>query len=357
MNIAATVAAAMLLGAGTVSALETPLNFDQGVDVSGVVQELKGEVKKANFGGPLDGIGAYSREERDCADISFGPNDPTTSERVYLESRIYEWRCYGDRGRRYPRDPYYPRRGIDRPGVPYIPPPDIGRRRGRDCYEEWVRTERRRARVMIQGRGEMLPWERDVFQVCLQGDWLTAHVRDASHKYDLEVPGWRGDTVMANAIRKTRSQPDPYGIKETAFRFDEGAGNFVLELADRWIEYYEGEKVGFTLKLRRYHKNWFDSTVLKKEITIPASATARINFADFVGEVSGELKPGKKYYVEWRFKRIGKVSKDDWQKYRETGKAHYQGEPVKPPPPEDDEDDWAKVSAKLRPAKITFAND
>ncbi len=330
MNKAAMIAA-LLFSAGTASALETPLNFDQGVDVSGIVQELKGEAQEVTT---LDvkGAGAYNREERDCADISFGPNDPTTSERIMLESRIYEYRCYGG-GRRpypYPRDPYYPRRGVDRGRIPRIPPPDIGRRRGQDCYEEWVRTERRRARVSVSGRGEMLPWERDVFEVCLQGDWLTAHVRNASHKFDIETPGWRGDTVMASAIRKIRSQPDPYGIKETAFGFDEGVGNFVLELADRWIEYYEGEKIGLTLKLRRYHKNWFDSTVLEKKIELPASASYRINFADFVAELSGELKPGKKYYVDWRFKRIGQVSKDDWQKFRETGKVHYRGEPVKP---------------------------
>lgn len=293
---------------------QTPaVDFDQGIDVTGVLGELRGEAAHHRYDDPFrddyryrDGhrySPRFGRTERDCATISFRPDDRLVSERVYLESREYEERCY-----EYP----------DRDG-----------RTRRNCHEEWVRTYRRNARVEIVGRGEMLPWERDVFEVCLDGDWLTGYVRDASHKYDLDMPGWRGDTVVAHAMSKAQAEPDPHGIRAEHFRFDKEAGNFMLGLADKWAEYYQGETVRLTLKLKRYHKNWFDSTVLTKELDLPAGENYAVNFADYASELSGDLKNGKKYYVKWRFKRVGQVSKDSWQDYRETGKAKYEGATVK----------------------------
>ena len=317
----ATLIAAALMSAPVANALEHNLNFDQGVDVSGLVKEMKKETKKVNHKSGFNARPLFDREERDCATVSFRPEDPATSERIRLESRIYREDCYDIPD--HPRPP----RPRDRQRLHSISSSDVSAMR-RECRERWVRTETRHVRVEVSGRGEMLPWERDVFQVCLQGQWLTAHTIDASHKYTLDTPGWNGDTVFARAISKARSNPDPNGI-QAAFGFDQETGNFSLQLRDRWLEYYEGENVTFEVRLVRYHKNWFDSTALKKELTLPAAELNRVNFADYVSELSGDLAPGKEYYVKWRFKRVGQVSNDKWQDFRETGKVKYEGAAIK----------------------------
>lgn len=319
--------AVLIFAAPAVHALGSNLNFDQGVNVSAVVKEVKGKVKAASYrDGFRDARPLFNREERDCATVRFRPGDPTVSERIRLESRIYREICYD-----YPDPPRRPRR----PRRPRVRKHSVKGEKGefqaarRECHERWERTERRQVRVEVLGRGEMLPWETDTFSVCLQGQWLSARSVDSSHEYSIDTPGWSGDMVTARAIRKRRSQPDPFGIAQTTFAFDPAAGNFKLELGDRWSEFYTGETVTFTMLLKRYHKNWFDGTVLNKEITLPAAEAYTINFADFASELTGDLKPGKKYYVKWRFRRIGSVSKDDWQKYRESGKAHYEGKEFK----------------------------
>ncbi|MFH2203411.1 MAG: hypothetical protein ABIJ96_09875 [Elusimicrobiota bacterium] len=316
--------AAAMLGAPAADALEHNLNFDQGVDVSGLVKEAKKEVKAAGVNSKFEARPLFRREERDCATVSFRPGDPMTSERISLESRIYEEICYNiPDAPRHPRP--HPRKG-DRIGDRR--PNHSYNAKSRECHERWVSTERRQARIEVSGRGEMLPWERDIFQVCLQGQWLSAHVVDASHKYSLDVPGWNGDTVLARALSKNRANPDPNGI-QAAFGFDQETGSFSLQLKDRWIEFYEGEKVTVEVRLVRYYKNWFDSTALKTEITIPAAEVHRVNFADYAQELSGDLKPGKEYYVKWRFKRVGQISNDKWQDYRETEKVTYEGAEIK----------------------------
>ncbi len=269
------------------------IGFDQGIDVKEVLSDIKESPKPVAQTHDWQGRPLYRRSERDCANISFSPDDPLRSERVELESREYEERCH-------PSGPHGDRR----------------------CHDEWVRTERRNVRVEISGRGAMLPWERDVFEVCLDGQWLSARVIDASHQYFIQNPGWSGDTIEARAGGKTRSMPDPGGIS-ARFGLDPETKNFVMDLTDRWASYYKGEATVLNVILKRHHRNWFDDTVLDKEISLPAGESASVRFADFASEFSRALVPGKNYYVKWRFKRSGQVSKDKWVDYRETDKAGF----------------------------------
>lgn len=273
-------------------AADLKADFDQGVDASAAL-ELTREAAGETF---LEGVSfgpAYSRWDQDCATFSFGVDAPLRSERVMLESRIYEQRCINL-------------------------PPQAG---GRHCREEWVRTERRRVRVDLIGRGEMLPWERDVFEVCLNGHWLHTRVIDASHKYDLQEPGWNGDTVTAVAGSKIRSNPDPAGVHVTGFGVE--GGNYALKLADRWAGHYSGESTVITVQLKRHRSGWFDGTLLTKELSFPAAESYSVRFADFADEFRGKLKEGAEYYVRWRFKRVGRVSKDTWQGYWKTGRKAF----------------------------------
>lgn len=268
------------------------VNFDQSLDIPGILGDIKENARTTTS--PGEALGRHPsalRTERDCAIFSFS-REETLSERVRLESREYIERCEHD--------------------------PHGGRR----CHEDWVWTERRHVRVLIEGRGEMLPWERDIIELCLEGRRLSGHVYDASHEYKLSLRR-DDDTVIAKAGRKIASLPDPAGIYVEALRNDAAAKNFALDLKDRWASYYKGEQTKLSVTLKRHRDNWFDDTLIEKELSFPAGDFYSVRFADFASEFSQALVPGKKYYVKWRFSRPGSVSKDKWTKYWESGKTEF----------------------------------
>lgn len=282
----ATAVAALLSGGPAQAQTRSLPDFDQGIDA----RETFDHIRRHRPG--TDERWAhpnYYRTERDCTLISFKATDPLVSPRVTLESRQYQERCHPS-----------------------------GPNGGQTCHDEWVWTERRHVRVEIVGRGEMLPWEEDSFEVCLDGRWLDARVYDASHEYSLAE---RGDTILARAGRKVPALPDPVGIINESFAYDPAKGNLVLGLRDRWASYYAGETTVLKVKLRRHRQGWFDDTLIEKELSFSANETYSVNFADFANELNPKPENGKKYYVEWRFKRQGKISKDKWQKSWESDKA------------------------------------
>ncbi|MFH2204061.1 MAG: hypothetical protein ABIJ96_13155 [Elusimicrobiota bacterium] len=281
---------AFFIYTGAAFAAQPEPSFDQGIDVKQVVEQArekaaKVELKSAGY------RAAFDRTERDCATISLRA-DETRSERVMLESRFYQERCH-----------------------------PAGRHGERQCHEEWTHTERRSVRVEVVGRGAMLPWERDVFEVCLNGQWLNADVVDASHEYSIRQPGWNDDTVTATALRKTKSLPDPAGIYAQSLRVEDG--NYVITYKDRWTEFYKGEQTVVAVQLKRHRSLWFDDTLVQKEISLPTSEEHAIRFADFAAEFKGKLKDGVEYYVKWRFKRPGSVSTDKWQGWWDTEKVKF----------------------------------
>jgi len=317
-----------------VAAPALAIDFDQAVDVSAVVDSLKtSAVESPEAPEAKDVRPLFRREERDCVRFAMSADGPTRSETVVLRSAIYRERCWHvpDRPRR-DRDGRGRRGGGRRPRAlgadeAVVETVESGEKR-RECREEWVRTERRQINLEVTGRGEMLPWERDVFQVCLQGDWLTANTIDASHKFDIDVPRWGGGTIMATAMHKVQSEPDRNGVRALSFTFDKSKGNFVLELGDKWAEYYAGEKLGLELVLKRHRKNWFDGTALDTELVVDVADTIEIDFSTLIDRLEGDLDPGKKYYVKWKFRRLGSTSKDSWQKKGETGKATWEGDQI-----------------------------
>lgn len=284
--LSSAVAAAFLCGGPAQAQSRALPDFDQGIDARGALEELRHRRP-----GPDESWAHpnFYRTERDCTLIAFKATDPLVSPRVTLESREYQERCY--------------------PGGP---------NGERHCRDEWVWTERRHVRVEIVGRGAMLPWEEDSFEVCLDGRWLSARVHDASHEYSLAE---RGDTFIARAGRKVPALPDPVGVINESFTYDGGKGNFVLSLRDRWASYYAGEQTVLKVKLRRHREGWFDDTLLEREFSFPAAETYAVNFAELASQMNPKPQNGKKYYVEWRFKRVGKISKDKWQKSWESDKA------------------------------------
>lgn len=269
-------AAILALGiGGSASAAASP-DFDQATgDVAALVGSLK---KKAEGDKSKDIKAAYNatrRSDRDCVTFRFEPTGPTVSEAVWLRSTEYRRECtYDGRG-------------------------------GRHCHEVPGWTYRERVQVELRNRQELFPWEREAVAVCLDGPWLSVHEVELAHKYTSQRQG--GYYTLTAGERKLMN-PDKHGIEAGA---PESTGdNVAVNFADKWASYYAGEQTVLMVKLKREIKNWFDPTLVEKELTFTAADNYKIDFGEYASEFSEKLKPGKKYYVEWKFKRISKISKD-----------------------------------------------
>lgn len=270
---------AALLGLAVSSArAEGPaLNFDKGVDVSGLVSGLRGEAKKEKIA--VKAVKAAYRAERDCVNFSFEPAGPSVSESVWLRSTEYREECHwsGD-----------PRHGG-----------------GQVCHEVPAWTHREKVQVELQGRQALLPWERERFQVCLEGRWLSIHTLAAAHRYRSDE---RNGYFTLTAGQRIAMAPDPKGIEAAAPRVV--GSNLAVSFNDRWASYYPGETVAMKLELKRDIDGWFDSLLLTKELSFPVAASYEVDFSKYASEFSSQLKSGKKYYVKLAFRRLGKVSTD-----------------------------------------------
>jgi hypothetical protein len=248
-------------------------------DIKGVVTKAKDAAKKDKT--EVKPIQAKYRSDRDCVHFRFKPEGPEVSDAVWLRSTEYREECHwqGD-----------PRRGGG----------------GRVCHEVPAWTHRERVQLSLEGRQKLFPWEDEVFEVCLDGRWLSAYAVRVSHKYEANRQG--GDYTMV-AKQRIPGIHDKFGLSARVLY---PAGGVKAVFHDKWASYYPGEKVFVKAKLRREINNWPDSTLGEKEFTFDTADSYEIDFSEF----AKKLKGGKKYYVEYGFKRIGKVSKE---KYIKTG--------------------------------------
>ncbi|MBI4678093.1 MAG: hypothetical protein HY748_10970 [Elusimicrobia bacterium] len=314
-------AAALVFALSSARAELPALDFDQGIDVSDVLKTARAnaaEQKRTAKAMPVRAF--YTRYDRDCAHFSIGPNDnPQTSE-VWLRSTEWVEECYpGPNPPPYPNPPYppYPRPYRDVAAHSGHGP------NGQNCYERPGRTYQERASVSIRDRQPLLPWEYDSFDVCLEGPWLSLYQRETAYQYLVVQGGNYDGKYVLSPVKKIRMKPDPAGIVTQSF-----AADMALTLKDRWASYYANERTVLVLKLRKDVPNWFDATLLEKELTVPAAETYAVDFNAFASEFSQKLEAGKKYYVDYSFKRLGVVSKDTLMKVGETDRAVYQPAPA-----------------------------
>ncbi len=272
---------------------ETPVvDFDQGVDAAAVVQEAQKNAVEAAGVEAENAVKVAYRAERDCVTFVFEPDGPTTSETVWLRSTEYWERCEN-----YGPPPYGP---------------------GRICREEPRWTHREKVWVTLQDRKELYPWEREAFDVCLEGNWLSAHTIQAAHKYTGDRVGEHFTLIAGERIPM---RPDKGGLQVAGLR--SSGVSIAVGFADKWASYYTGEQVVIKAALKREIDNWFDSTLIEKEFTMPVAENYAVNFDEFVADFSEQMKPGKKYYVKWGFKRIGKISTDKYIKRGDSNTAVY----------------------------------
>ena len=109
--------------------------------------------------------------------------------------------------------------------------------------------------------------------------------------------------------------PDSAGLAVESFAYNAEAKNFMLDINDIWVDYYQGEQVSINAVLYKDVQLWFDEKIGESDMTFD-SADGYVMLFDF----GKKLKPGK-YYVKWGFERIGKVSTDKYIKKGNTEKV------------------------------------
>ena len=166
-----------------------------------------------------------------------------------------------------------------------------------------------RVQLELRNRQSLFPWEKEIFEVCLEGSWLNLYSVRTAHEYKANRSG--GDYVLNAGARKAM-EPDAGGIAASAPAARDKAVAVVFK--DRWASYYAGEKVKIKASLKREVEGWFDPTLKEVEVVFDAAEGYTIDFNAYAKDFSEALKPGKKYYVEWGFSRHGKVSKDTYMK-------------------------------------------
>lgn len=267
---------------------ETPaVDFDAGVDASALLDAAKSAAKSAPAAEPK-AVRSKSlrRYDTDCVTVTFAPADNPVSERFHLESREWVEECYptGD-----------PRHGG-----------------GRQCHERPGFSHRASARVSLRDRQELLPWEFDAFRVCLTGPWLDIDALETAYEYKLVQGGGNyGDYVLA-PVRKIPMRPDPVGVT------GELTPSLNASFKDRWASYYAGETVEIKYALKKHVEGWFDTLIAEGTTTAAVAETYALDLSK-----AGKLQAGKKYYLEYQIKRVGKISKDSFTKKLETAKVSY----------------------------------
>lgn len=261
------------------------VDFDAGVDASAVLAEAK-EAAAASHDAVPD---KFRRYERDCVTFRFRPDSGLVSEAVWLRSTEWVEECYptGD-----------PRRGG-----------------GHTCHERPGYTHRERVQVTLQERKPLLPWEHDAFEVCLEGPWLDTRQLESAYEYRRVGGGGRDGNILVAAVKKTPMRPDPAGVIGTL------ASDLTLTFRDRWASYYKDERIVIKVTLKKHVPNWFDPTLLEKEVELPVSDAYAFDLG--AEALSSKPEAGKEYYAEYAVKRVGAVSRAVFTKTLESNKAAY----------------------------------
>ena len=127
------------------------VNFDQGVDVKATIQQAAGsdiQVPEARF--PM-----VTDITRDCKKITFTQNDPLVSAEVSLVSQETSQDCQ-----------------------------NMGYPAGQICFPSY-RTYRETPKITIMAPRELKPDQKEVFEVCLWGSFLSLKPVSTVYKYSV----------------------------------------------------------------------------------------------------------------------------------------------------------------------------
>ncbi|MBI4803375.1 MAG: hypothetical protein HY796_12725 [Elusimicrobia bacterium] len=286
-----TLSAAILGAAFTLptAAAGQAIDFDRGTDMNAVGETVRDGASAEKW--PFVMVGNSLRATRDCKFFAFRAGDLLVSPPALLQSSVYRTVCEQYAGKEH-------------------------------CYDELVRTEKRNVTVTLRGNRTMLPWERDVFNVCLKDTAVTVEVDEASHRYKIgKKAGPDTYEVQAVAAGKLTTEPDWAGISVASWNISAQSGGLELALKDKWAAVYgkgkdEKTLIKVTLKMAKAH--WFDPVILEKEFLLSPADVYSMDFSKYALEFRQPLEFGQKYFAQWGFKRKGKLSKESFINGGET---------------------------------------
>ncbi len=291
---------------GLTSLVYGEVNFDAGVSKDKLIQEAG----KLSIPDVRYGIPGSIRYTRDCARFNFGPSDgEVTSDKIWLRSEEYITDCY----------------------ITYVPGPNGQQLPQQHCYEGPGMTYRSQAQINIKSR-KLYPWEKEIFEVCLEGSRLDIYTIEAAYKYKITRNGYNDVLFVLYPERKIPTKPDLDGLNYTEFSYDKETKKYTFKVSDKWAKEYAGEKVYIKIELKKDKANWFDSSLGIKEYTFNISDNYTMEFSEDelvkpqYDNDNDSYKGGEKlfetrgYYLKWGFKRIGEISKDTYMDKGETSR-------------------------------------
>lgn len=281
------------------AAVYADVNFDQGVNTSEIINAPHND-----YYIPTPVPGRFGRYTRDCARFTFGPSDnDIMSEKVWLRSQEYVQECH----------------------TYYVPGPNGQQIPHQNCYERPGMSWNQQAQINIKAR-KLWPWERETFEVCLEGPWMDIYKYEAAYKYTTRKIGNYDPMFELTPQYKVAMNPDLAGLEIGSFSYDKNAKKYTFKVNDKWAKEYAGEKVSIKVELKKSVSNWFDSSKGEKEFTFDAANSYEMVFGeeDLVKPQansddtyrSEKLFDTKGMYLKWGFKRLGKISTD---KYMDKG--------------------------------------
>lgn len=287
---------AVLVSAGFIAAANAQVDFNQGFSVNEIISQAQNADLSIPI--PVPGRGFYSR---DCASFSFGPSDTELlSQKVYLRSTEYVTECH----------------------TVMVPGPNGTMVPSQQCYERPGMTWHQAGQIKMAVR-QLLPWERESFEICLNGPWLDLYVNAAAYKYSARREGNYDTLFVLTAQNKIAMKSDEDGLSAGDFSYADG--KYTFKVNDKWAKEYAGEKTAIKVELYKDNPNWFDGYKGFKDFSFDAAEGYSMTFAASeleqpeAPEASfGDNRGAKKFYVKWGFKRVGVISKDNFVKKGET---------------------------------------
>lgn len=306
------------------SAAHAQVNFDQGSHANQFVYQDVNPglvIPMTTYGG--------SRYTRDCARLSFGPSDTETlSDKVWLQSQEYITECHTEYV--YTCHTTYVQQchTVMQPGPngTMVPVQQCVSKPVQTCYNRPVQTcyERpgmswRQSGQIKMGVRKLLPWERESFDICLDGPRMSLDDNAAAYKYSVNTQGYYDTLYALTPVRKIAMKPDEEGLNFAALTYDSATKTYKFEVSDRWAAEYAGDKVLIDISLYKENPGWFNGYKGSKDFTFDAAVGYTMTFTEkslkadkeAVDNSQEDTRGPKKYYLKWGFKRVGIVSKDN----------------------------------------------
>ncbi|OGR45391.1 MAG: hypothetical protein A2X35_03890 [Elusimicrobia bacterium GWA2_61_42] len=301
---------AAVVSFGLLAGANAQMDFNQGVSVDQFISQANNQ--DLVIPRPIAG---FSRYTRDCARFSFGPSDAALeSEKVWLRSTEYIQECHTQ----YVQQCHTVM--VPGPNGTQVPTQQCHSVPVQNCYERPGQSWSQTGQIKVEAR-KLFPWERESFEVCLEGPWMSLYINEAGYKYTARRVGDYNTVYELAPQYKVAMKADENGLNYGSFSYADGKYTFVVN--DKWAKEYAGEKVAIKIDLYKDNAFFFDGYKGSKEFTFDVAEGYTMTFTEKdleqpAVEENNDFRGAKKYYLKWGFKRVGAISKDNFMKKDKT---------------------------------------